>query len=106
MSDIPVKPCGYFVLVEMAKFEEKTESGFIIATPEQQKREQAGMCIGTIRAFGPIAYKGFKGCNAPEDWGVKIGDRFKTHRYAGWEVDGHENFRLIQDSDITATLEG
>jgi len=102
---IPVKPCGFYVLVEMDKFEEKTESGIIIATVEQTKREQGGVCVGTIVAFGPIAYKGFKGCDSPADWGVNIGDKFKTHRYAGWEVDGHDNFRLIQDSDITATIE-
>lgn len=104
MSDIPVKPCGFYVLVEMDKFEKTTESGIIIATVEQEKREQGGMCVGTIRAFGPTAYKGFAGCSSPDDWGVKVGDRFRTHRYAGNAIEEHENFRLIQDSDITAII--
>jgi len=101
---VPEQPCGFYVLVEMDEFEETTESGIIIASVEQRKREQGGMCVGTIIAFGPVAYKGFAGCSSPADWGVKVGDRFRTHRYAGNAIEEHENFRLIQDSDITSII--
>lgn len=104
---IPVKPCGFFVLVEMEEIEKETDWGFVLQTVEESKREQGGACFGIIRAIGPIAYRGFKGCNSAEEWGVKVGDRFMTHRYAGDPINkrGFENFRLIQDSDITATIE-
>lgn len=103
------KPTGYYVLVEMERFENKTKSGIIIATPEQSKKEQKGQCIGVIHAFGPTCYKGFAGCEetGPDGWGVKIGDRFETHRYAGREVnkEGYENFRLILDSEIDCIID-
>lgn len=104
MSDIPVKPCGFYVLVEMEEVKAETDWGFKLTTVEQQKREQSGACVGVVRAFGNTAYKGFAGCSGPDDWGVKVGDRFRTHRYAGSAIEEHENFRLIQDSDITAII--
>ena len=106
MNETPYSPCGYYVLVKMEKFENKTKNGIILATPEQEKREQAGQCIGTIIAFGPTAYKGFEGCNGPEDWGVKIGDKFETARYAGKAVnhDDYKDYRLLTDQEITATI--
>jgi len=92
----------------MDKFENKTKSGIILATPEQEKREQAGQCFATIIAFGPTAYKGFSGCNGPEDWGVKVGDRFETTRYAGepCKQEGYEDYRILLDSEIITTVEG
>jgi len=104
MSDIPEIPCGFYVLVEMEEIKKETEWGFKLQTIEEEKREQGGACVGVIRAFGKTAYKGFAGCNGPEDWGVKVGDRFRTHRYAGQAIEEHVNFRLIQDSDLMSIL--
>ena len=103
------KPTGYYVLVEMEEVKKETDWGFRIQTLEQEKKEQKGQCIGVIHAFGPTAYKGFAGCEetGPDGWGVKIGDRFETHRYAGREVnmEGYENFRLILDSTIDCIID-
>ena len=100
------KPVGFYVQVKMEKFENKTASGIILATPEEEKREQAGQCIGKIVEFGPTAYKGFAGCDGPDDWGVKVGDRFETTRYAGSSVmaEGYADYRLLSDSEIKATI--
>lgn len=110
MNDIPEQPCGYYVLVEMDKFEEKSAGGIILATVAEGKRENGGMTTGTIKAFGPSAYKGFPGCNGPDDWGVKIGDRFRTHRYAGDPISvddvNKEHWRLIEDSAIKSIIRG
>lgn len=100
----PEKPCGFWVLVEMEEIKKETEWGFKLQTIEEEKREQGGACIGVIREFGPVAYKGFAGCSGPDDWGVKVGDRFRTHRYAGFEIMEHVNFRLIQDSDLMSII--
>ena len=106
MNDTAYKPCGYYVLVKMDEVEEKSEGGIILATASGLKREQGGQCIGTVVAFGPAAYKGFEGCTSPDDWGVKIGDKFETNRYAGKPVmrEGYENYRLITDAEIIATI--
>ena len=101
------KPCGYYILVEMESIEETTESGIVIATKNELKREQRGHAIGVIKAFGPTCYKGFEGCNSPDDWGIAVGDRVEFNRYDGKECleEGYENYRLVPDSNIVAKLE-
>lgn len=101
------KPCGFFVLVEIEEVEETTESGIVIATRNELKREQEGQAIGVIKEFGPTCFKGFSGCDGPEDWGVSIGDRVEFNRYDGKKclAKGFENHRLISDNNIVAVLE-
>lgn len=105
------KPCGFFVLVEIEEVEDKIKegalAGFVTQTVSEHKREQEGQAIGVIRAFGPTCFKGFSGCDGPEDWGVKIGDRVEFNRYDGKKclAKGFENHRLISDNNIVAVLE-
>ena len=104
------KPTGFYVLVEMEDVSNEVESGalkgFTLNTPEEHKREQAGACVGKIVEFGPAAYRGFPGCDGPEDWGVAIGDRFETNRYAGdiCRGEGCENHRILADSEIKTII--
>jgi len=104
------KPVGYYILVEMDKISEEIEEGALAGfqlDSKEVKREQHGHAIGTIKAFGPTCYKGFEGCESPDDWGVKVGDRVEFNRYDGKEclAEGYEHFRLIPDSNIVAILE-
>lgn len=110
-----IKPCGYYVLVKMEKVEQTTKSGIIIATPEQNKREQNGHYRGRLIAFGPTAYHGYAGCDGdtPEErasqWGVQLGDVVRFQRYDGTiedDIDDDDNlYRYVQDGMIIGIKE-
>lgn len=106
-----VQPLGFYVLIEMDDIENTTESGIILATNDQHKREQNACDVGTIIAFGPTCFVGFVGCeNGPEAWGVAVGDRVEYERFEGkaskYDKDGsiaeqgRERLRFIPDSKI------
>jgi len=94
-------PCGFNVLVRLDDFENKTESGIILASLSYSEIEKAGVNSGVILAFGPTAYKGFAGCNGPADWGVKVGDHVKFEKYVGTYVDFDADPRLVTVPDST-----
>ncbi len=103
----PVRPLGHHVLIEVIKVQFKSQGGIILGTEQQEERERKGRDIGIIKAFGPTAYKGFSGCESPEDWGVKLGDIVElSGRYDGKFSSAkdynkeHENLRYVNDSDI------
>lgn len=106
-----IKPKGYFVLVEIEPVEETYANSSIVMPETYHKKEVGGRDIGTIISFGPTAFKGFEGCDSPEDWGVKVGDKVEFNRYDGktpriGEIDQElANMRIIRDSDIIAGLE-
>ena len=78
------KPCRYYVLIEMEAVEETYgDSKIVVATKNELNREQEGQAIGIIRSFGPTCFKGFEGCESPEQWGVEVGDRIEFNRYSG-----------------------
>ena len=106
-----IKPTGYFVLVEVVKVDETHEGTSIIMVSDEHKRETGGRDIAHVKAFGPIAYKGYEGCDSHKDWGVDVGDLVEFNRYDG-KVPRHaetneelKNLRLIIDSDIIAVVE-
>lgn len=101
-----VKPTGHFVLVKGREVEEYSKGGVLLIPESQKKREEDGNDIGVVVAFGPTAYKGFAGCECPEDWGVTVGDTVEYRRYDGKRLSSkEENYRLINDSDIIAVIE-
>ncbi len=103
-----IKPFGYYVLIKVEKVEETTESGIIIASKNENKREQDGHYKGMVMAFGPAAFKGMQGANCPEDWGIEEGDFVRFNRYDGaMEIDEGEDvtWRLVRDEDIICKLE-
>jgi co-chaperonin GroES (HSP10) len=110
VKHMKIKPTGFYVLVEVDPIEEKTKGGIVIAE-SLAKKEHAATEEGHIRAFGPCAYVGWKGCENPdipayEQWGVNIGDRVEFQRYEGKKcvVKGYENFRYIPDTHIIGVI--
>lgn len=103
-----IKPVGFYVLIEDVVVEEKTSGGIIL--PDTAKdREQEGVDFGWIRAFGPIAFLGYEGCEGPSDWGVKVGDKVEFRRYEGKRSNAVEGdgprLRYVPDSSIIGVVE-
>lgn len=108
MNKIPIMPTGHYVLVEDEPVEQVSESGVVIVTAVEHKREQKGQDIGRIVAFGPLAFKDVKGCDGPADWGVSQGDLVEySGRYEGKESafvrsGKDQRLRLIPDLSIVS----
>lgn len=108
-----LKPTGYYILVKMEEIELTSEGGIIIATKEENQREQAGHDIGIISAIGPTAWTGFQGCDAETaegraaQWGCKVGDKVEFSRYDGKvpRYEEFQNYRIIQDAHIIGVIE-
>jgi len=104
---LPVKPLGHHVLIEIIPVQFKSTGGIILSTKDEVERENKGRQIGKVLSIGPTAYRGFEGCNSPEDWGVKEGDTVElSGRYDGKHsaaVEYNEEYktlRYVNDSDI------
>lgn len=115
-----IEPLGFNVLIEMIEVK-NTSAGGIILNNNDVSRQQEGCDVGYVRAFGPIAYQGFQGCNPSEYppldprykmephelWGVKLGDKVEYRRHEG-KLSGEndcELFRYIPDSMIIGKVE-
>jgi co-chaperonin GroES (HSP10) len=115
----PIAPNGFNVLVLMDEVK-STSAGGIILSNNDVERHQEACDVGTIMAFGPIAYRGFSGCNPNEYppldprykmepnelWGVKVGDKVEYRRHEG-KLSGQkgcELYRYIPDSMIIGTV--
>ena len=104
---LPVKPLGHHVLIEIVPVQFSSEGGIILSSEKEQERERKGRDLGRVLAFGPTAYKGFSGCESPDDWGVSLGDVVELKgRYDGKfssasEYDAkYKALRYVSDSDI------
>jgi len=90
-----VSPCGYNILVELLKVEEKTEGG-IVLTSGTQSQEQNAMPIAKVIEFGPQAYKNMEsGCNSPEEWGITVGDYVQIQPHEFQRAAGKEDTNLV-----------
>jgi co-chaperonin GroES (HSP10) len=98
-----IVPCGHMVLVTPDAVDEKTSGGLYLAV-ETKERRQNEQVIGTIVRIGINAWRAF-------DDGIpwaKEGDRVFYARNGGWKItdpDTKEQFVLLTDEDICATLE-
>ncbi len=108
----PVKPLGFHVLIEVVPVKFQSAGGIALFSKEEETRENGGRDLGKIIAFGPIAYKGFEGCDSPEDWGVKIGDTVELKgRYDGKKScakdydEKYDKLRYVSDSDIIGVFD-
>ncbi len=102
-----IQPCGYHVLIEMRKVEEKSAGGILLGQSEVN-REQAAMPIGKILAFGPVCYKNHEsGISSASEWGVAIGDyvQFPSHTYMKVAGKEHANLVYVLDYDIKGKVE-
>lgn len=105
-----IKPAGYFVLVDVTPAEAVTKGG-IVLTRDTIEKEQAIEETGVIVAFGPTCFVGMRGCEredipAPEQWGLKVGDKVEFKKYEGKRsfVEGLENYRYIPDTHIIGVI--
>lgn len=98
------KPVGHRILVQLEAFEEITDSGIVLATHSERKRQQAGMDIGTVLALGPNAFLAF---DDGKPW-CEVGDKVRFVRYSGNQFksdDGKIEYSIINDEDIYAIVE-
>lgn len=105
-----IKPTGYYVLVELEPIDKdvKSEAGIILTTGKDEDRYRNAQCIGTILEFGPMAFKGLQnGCDTPEQWGVKVGDKVEFNSHDGKipKSAGDKDVRLIIDQHIICKVE-
>lgn len=112
-----IKPCGYFVLVDVTPIEKITKGG-IVLLKELTDKEQMVEETGTIIAFGPTCFIGMRGCteddmertgkSAHELWGLSEGDRVEFRRYEGKTTSVQEecqNMRYIPDTHIMGVID-
>lgn len=99
-----ITPCGHRVLVKLKVFEEKTESGIIIATEDMKDAHQRAMQEAYVVSLGPTAFKDF-GNGSP--W-CRVNDLVLISKYSGEDridPDTKEVYRIINDEDVFAILE-
>ena len=97
-----IKPCGWRVLVEPRKAEEKTAGGILL--PDQTRDTLTfASSVAQVIDIGDDAYSDPDKFSKP--W-VQIGDWIMIGKYAGhsFMVDGDE-FRLLNDDEIIAIVE-
>ena len=93
-----LKPLGDRVIIQVAKEEEKTIGGIVLASSAQEKPQ-----IGEVVAVGEgrTLENGEKA-----DLSVKVGDQVMFEKYAGSEVkfEGQE-YIIVNGKDIMAIVE-
>lgn len=108
-----IQPLGFYVLVEMEVVEDISPGGIYKG---DVTKEQGACDIGYIRAIGPIAFRGFPGCNPSEYspshsfyssepheiWGISVGDKVEYRSFEGKlsGVNRVKNMRYIPDTQI------
>ena len=125
IEDMPARPLGFYVLVEVVEVETESSSGIYIG---KQEREQSAEEVGYLRAVGPTAYHGWEACQPArvpriaehegkqviatvdvrpyQKWGLNIGDLVEFKAYEGKRcvIPGYERWRYIADSNIVAVI--
>lgn len=97
-----IAPAGHRVLVKVTETEEVSAGGIVIPKTIQDRNTEANI-FGVLVAVGPNAWKAF-------DDGVpwaSVGDKVAFAKYGGFIIedpDTKEQFRLLNDEDITAVI--
>ena len=81
-----IEPLGSLVLIKAKKVENVT-SGGIVLPEDLTKKEQSVESTGEIVAFGPTAFKRWKGCESPR-WLEKAFDFVAQHGTGGDAFNG------------------
>jgi len=105
MNPTGIRPIEYKVLIKVDELDDKTTGGIFI--PEQHlEREQIAHDRGTLVDMSEMAFSDWAG-RKPE-----IGNKIIFNKYAGsillYQPEGkpRERYRLCNDKDIVAILEG
>jgi co-chaperonin GroES (HSP10) len=98
-----IKLLTHHVLVKLDDPELKTQSGIIIATEEQAKKERKAVEYGTVIQVGPTAFIDYG--RSPDI--LRPGDKVSFARYSGKEVvdTNKEQYILLNDQDVLCVLE-
>jgi len=112
--NLPIKPCGHYVLVKPDPIEKVTASGIITGTTDLHSREEVARVKGTLVAVGENAWKAF---GQGEDDGIgkpwaEVGNHvyYKRHvsdRYLDENdyIDGKpQEYFLLSDDNILAVI--
>lgn len=102
-------PVGYRILVKQDLVEDKTTSGIIISSKEQNDKEQAGHNRGVVMAVGDGAY-----ADKESAW-CKVGDRVMFPNYAGkkfkaselqgrFDKDDLQFWHIMNDEDVLGVI--
>jgi co-chaperonin GroES (HSP10) len=95
---IPIKPCGYRMLVKQVVQENKSAGGIIMGTDEEHTRQQAGFPMYEVLAQGPAVYQSRDGNPFPEGKWCEVGDIVLMDGYAGKQFSPKE-FERYNDGD-------
>lgn len=111
-TPLPVLPLGFHVLVEVIPVQFKSLGGIVLMSETEKSRESKGGDVAKVLAFGPIAFKGFSGCDSHKDWGIEVGDTIELkgrydgkHSRTGDYKSEHKKLRYVLDSDIIGKLD-
>jgi len=98
-----IKLLTHHVLVKLDDPELKTQSGIIIATEEQAKKERKAVEYGTVIQVGPTSFIDYG--RSPDI--LRPGDKVSFARYSGKEVvdTNKEQYILLNDQDVLCVLE-
>lgn len=98
-----IKLLTHHVLVKLDDPELKTQSGIILATEEQAKKERKAVEYGTVVQVGPTAFLDYG--RSPDI--LQPGDKVSFARYSGKEVvdTNKEQYILLNDQDVLCVLE-
>lgn len=101
MNSSGINVVGPRVLVLPTTVENKTKSGIILSTDNENERERMAATTGTVQAVGEDAYWDKK-----SPW-CKVGDKITFAKYAGtlYKGRGGVEYRIIKDEDVTSVLD-
>lgn len=101
-----IKPVGHRVIVKPDEVEKTYGDVGIVVYIEDEKREQAGIMVGTIVSAGDQAWKAFSKDFDGEPW-AKEGDYVFYARHAGKFIQDpytEEMFLIMNDEDVLAVI--
>jgi chaperonin GroES len=100
MNSSGIHPQGDRVLVEVEEIEETTAGGIVIPMTEKERHEMAQIA-GVLAAVGNDAWSDYRQPFA------LVGERVLYQRHSGIQLTGKDGklYRLVNDTDIIATLE-
>lgn len=121
-----IKPTSYRILLKQLPQEMQTESGIVIHTGDEMKRQQTGYNICEVIDMGPACFKHRESAEYfPEGAWCEIGDKVFIQNYGGKMVDpeelmpyataeerkelnkmkeSHLHFHIVNDEDIMGVL--
>lgn len=100
MNNSGIHPQGERVLIRVESIEETTPGGIVVPQTELAKHEMAQIA-GILVETGPDAWSDYL---APF---AAVGDRVLYQRHSGIQLTGKDGelYRMVNDTDIIATLE-